>query len=106
MNSHDAKRLEALRATLDATQASLQKTRQDVIEALGDYMCATGAGPTPQDVRELKEVRLRDAAARRDLECFVACFARDLLAHIHAHTSALPENPPQVNRDHSTRTHK
>jgi len=95
LDSHDAKRLEALRATLDATQASVQKTRQDVIEALGDYMCGTGAGPTPQDVRELKEARLRDAAARRDIECFVACFARDLLAHIHKHTPALPESPPK-----------
>lgn len=76
MNGEDANRLKELRASLSASHAAVRLAREDLIEALGDRMCGSGDGPTPQQLEVLAAARRREAVARRDMARFVATLAR------------------------------
>ncbi len=75
MNGEDANRLKELRASLSASHAAVTLAREDLIEALGDRMCGSGDGPTPQQLEVLAAARRREAVARRDMARFVATLA-------------------------------
>ena len=82
MDNNDAKQFAALQDLLSASKASVQDARGIVIEALGDRMCGSGSGPTPQDLRALEEARVQEALARREIARFAVRFARDAIARV------------------------
>ncbi len=82
MNSEDAKRLEELIASLSSSHAAVTLARENLIEALGDRMCGSGTGPTPQDDEVLAAARRREAVARRDMARFVATLARKFIDRV------------------------
>ena len=90
MDNNDAKRFAALQDLLSASKASVQDARGVVIEALGDHMCGSGSGPTPQDLRALDEARVQEAVARRKIARFVVRLTRDAMARV-CKESPLPE---------------
>ena len=54
--------LDDLREALQGCAATLIEHRADLIEALGDRMCGSGAGPRPEDVKHLHLLeRMHDA---------------------------------------------
>jgi HEAT repeat protein len=91
VDNNDAKQLAALQDLLSASKASVQEAREVVIEALGDHMCASGSGPTPQHLRALEEARAREAVARHEIARFVVMFAHDAIARA-CKGSPLPKN--------------
>ncbi|WP_143684857.1 hypothetical protein [Variovorax sp. KK3] len=53
MESTDEAELERLRLALHSSHGAAAAWREQLIEALGDHMCGSGRGPTPEDIRGL-----------------------------------------------------
>ena len=59
MESSDEAELERLRLALASSHGAASAWREQLIESLGDHMCGSGGGPTPNDIRGL--LRLEQA---------------------------------------------
>lgn len=53
MRSSDEAELEKLRLALASSHGAAAAWREQLIESLGDHMCGSGRGPTPEDIRGL-----------------------------------------------------
>jgi hypothetical protein len=53
MTSSDEAELERLRMALASSHGAAAAWREQLIESLGDHMCGSGRGPTPEDIRGL-----------------------------------------------------
>jgi len=67
--------LDDLRATLSTAQSALQGAREVVIEAVGDRLCGSGAGPTAEQLAQLSTARRRAFVAKRKLALLSAGLA-------------------------------
>jgi hypothetical protein len=57
----NAQHLEKLQARLTVSRTAVRVARENLIEALGDHMCGSGGGPTPEDLRALALASSREA---------------------------------------------
>ncbi|GAA4335519.1 hypothetical protein GCM10023165_12040 [Variovorax defluvii] len=53
MTPSDEAELERLRLALASSHGAAAAWREQLIESLGDHMCGSGCGPTPEDIRGL-----------------------------------------------------
>ncbi|VTU34784.1 hypothetical protein H4CHR_03489 [Variovorax sp. PBS-H4] len=72
MESSDYAELERLRSTLVSSRAATVAWRELLIESLGDRICGSGRGPTPEQIQTLASL---EEAEQRALEHYLRFLA-------------------------------
>lgn len=72
MNAFDEAELDRLRSTMVSNRAATVAWRQRLIESLGDRLCGSGGGPTPDQIRILASL---EEAERLALERYMGFLA-------------------------------
>jgi hypothetical protein len=63
MESPDQEELERLRSKMASTRAATVAWRQLLIESVGDRMCGSGGGPTPEQIQTLASLERAEQRA-------------------------------------------
>ena len=72
METSDHAELEKLRSTMVSSRAATLAWRELLIESLGDRLCGSGCGPTPEQIQTLASL---EAAERRAFERYLMFLA-------------------------------
>ena len=70
MDSPDQEELEKLRSRMVNSRAATAAWRELLIESLGDRLCGSGEGPTPEQMQTLSSLEQSEQRAR---ERYVLC---------------------------------
>ncbi|MDR6535561.1 hypothetical protein [Variovorax soli] len=76
MESPDRDELEKLRASVVSSRAAVVAWRELLIESVGDRLCGSGEGPTPEQIQTLSSLERAEQQAR---ERYVRCLVSTLL---------------------------
>jgi len=63
MESPDQEELERLRSKMASTRAATVAWRQLLVESVGDRMCGSGGGPTPEQIQTLASLERAEQRA-------------------------------------------
>jgi hypothetical protein len=80
MNPCQARKLAKLQAQLQDAQVASGLVREELIESLGDMLCGSGNGPSPEALLNFRRIELIEKVARRELSRFVAELAMNSLS--------------------------
>ncbi|MEJ7686377.1 MAG: hypothetical protein WKG52_04925 [Variovorax sp.] len=67
------------RAVIEDRRA-LGAAREQLIEALGDWLCGSGAAPTPEDIEALEALHREHSVAQARHAAYIAGIAEELVA--------------------------
>lgn len=72
MNPSQARKFVKLRARLADAQAAVSLAREELIESLGDHMCGSGSGPSPEALLNFRRLELIEKVASHSLSKLIA----------------------------------
>jgi hypothetical protein len=72
METSDHAELERLRSEMVSSRAATVAWRELLIESLGDRLCGSGGGPTPEQIQTLARL---EEAEQQALECYLRFLA-------------------------------
>lgn len=75
MESGDRAELDRLRTAMESTRAAAVAWRECLVESLGDSLCGTGRGPTPEQIATLASLEEAAEQASRDYAMYLLATA-------------------------------